>query len=107
MKPVIIAAALTATSAIAGPYVGIERAFEGLETTPYVGVEGEVIFEGVGLAKSGNLDLRVDLNSKSQVNNINVDGSISLSESMSVYTENDLDKDLNQVETLIGIRYAF
>ena len=101
---------LLVTPAIAGPYVGIEREVKAHETTPFIGAEGEVIFEGLGVATSGSLDLRVDFNDdkgESRVKNFNVDGGISIGNNLSLYNENDLDKDFNHVESMVGIKYSF
>ena len=96
----------------AGPYIGMEREMKANENTPYVGYETGIRVEALDglMDEIGTLSVQFDLNTddhESRVKNLNVDGDIAVSDNLSVYTENDLDSDMNHVESMIGIKYSF
>lgn len=121
MKKIAIATIAVATLGLAA--CGEEAKAEGVaapvaEFTPFVGIEREVeadattAYVGAGVS-AGALDLtvQIDLEGKSDnrgdVNNINLDGSYAVTDSVSVYTENDLNSDFDRTETKVGVKYTF
>lgn len=85
------------------PFVGVERETEADTTTMYLGTD----------ISAGSLDLTVavDMQGKSDnrgdVTNVNIDGSYAVTDSVSVYTENDLNSDFDRTETKVGVKYTF
>jgi hypothetical protein len=71
------------------------------------------VFVGTDISM-GALDLTVsaDLEAKTSdnrgdVNNVNLDGSYAVTDTFSVYTENDFTSDFDRSETKIGVKYTF
>jgi uncharacterized protein with LGFP repeats len=97
------AAEVTAPVVTASPFVGAEHEMEADTTIMYLGTD----------VSAGALDLTisVDLEGKSDnrgdLNNVNLDGAFALTESASVYMENDFNSDFERSETKVGVKYAF
>jgi hypothetical protein len=71
------------------------------------------VFVGTDISM-GALDLTVsaDLEAKTSdnrgdVNNVNLDGSYAVTDTFSVYTENDFTSDFDRSETKVGVKYTF
>jgi len=121
MKKIAIATVAVATLGLAA--CGAQEAkAEGVavapEFTPFVGAERATVadttemFVGTDISM-GALDLTIsaDLEGKStdrgDLNNVNLDGSYAVTDSFSVYTENDFTSDFDRSETKVGVKYTF
>lgn len=106
MKSLILAsvALVLATGAHAfDAYVGVERDTKADNTIAYVGGE-----QGLGdFTVSAQLNADLNKGDRGSVQKVELDASYAVTNNLSVYLQNDLDKDFKRTETTLGAKWKF
>lgn len=106
MKSLILASAalVLATSASAfDAYVGVERDTKADNTIAYVG--GEQALGDFTVSAQLNADL--NKGNRGDVQKVELDASYAVTSNLSVYLQNDLNKDFKRTETTVGAKWKF
>ena len=105
MKKLLVTAALAATSSAYAldAYVGTERDTKANNTIVYAG--GEHTIAGITIAAQA--DMSMNDGTRGKLSKVNLDASYAVTNNLSVYVNNDLNKDFQRTETTVGAKWKF